>query len=179
MGDFGVDFGYVLLACQQLGDLRGIDAHGTGFGGQHGAVADVLALAPIGHEQALGHVVLALHRLGPAHYPVGVERVGRAGDGLETKGHAILGARRDQRVMQRLEALAPELGGQMFDAVHTFRRNSGIKREGPPAHHDLDAVEQRQGLVEAPLAEKAPRADDIRDDVNDEGIAHRTNLSCW
>jgi len=99
--------------------------------------------------------------MAPEDKPVGVHCVGGARDLVEGVGNAIRLASRQDRIMEGLEPLRPKLVLQIGLAAYAFRRDRGIKKKRTPVHFDLDAVKQANGLVQAPLAEKAPRADDI------------------
>ena len=103
---------------------------------------------------------------------MGVERVGRALDAVERVGDADLFAHLGQAVVDRGEPrVVVELGLHIGAAIHAAGGDRRVELERAPAHGDRRAVACRADRrVEPSLAEKAPRADHVADDVDRQGL---------
>ena len=140
---------------------------------QHRMVADIAALLEIELEQALRQPVLHVRAGGsrPADDAVRVERVGRDLDGVEVEVDAVgLAERLDAGVDLAMRSSLPNLAEHVALAVHAFGRDGRVELERPPAHLDIDVARLRRSPVEPLLADEAPRADDVRDDVDRERL---------
>jgi hypothetical protein len=107
---------------------------------------------------------------------VGVERVATAG-AVEVEVPAVLGGHRRHLAVFGLGLGAGHavLGGQVVvEVALLLRRRAGVQLEAVVAHLDLVAVgEPGEGLLEAVLADRAPRADDVRPDLHLHGQVNR------
>ncbi len=168
--DFGDDQITIGVGGEQRGDNRAIEASFFGDIEQHRVVADIAAFLEIGREQGRDDLVLRLaafdHR--PMDQPMRIERVRADLDRFEIEGDADLSAEIGQHLMRLRHALlAAELFGQRFLLVDAFLGIIGIEPVRPPVGVDADLVlHLGNGKLQPRLAEIAPRADDIRDDVD-------------
>src|SRR6202044_144191 len=100
----------------------------------------------------------AAERVGlPAHLFGGVDQAfhrGGGGDPFGDRGVAFDGA---------------EFGLQISLPVDAFARNPGIEEIRPPVDADGDVGAERQRAFEPALADIAPRADHVGDDVDMDG----------
>ena len=93
--------------------------------------------------------------------------VGRAPDPGELELDAGFAAAFGDRLVDLARPVAAaELGAHIIVARHALGRHVGIELEGPPGHGHVGAAAQRQGALEAPLADVAPRTDRVGDDVD-------------
>ena len=101
---------------------------------------------------------------------MGVEGVGRALDLVEGEGHAELGAEPREIVVRRLHPAAiAEFLRHIFGAVETALGNRRVELIGPPAHHDRPRL-LRQSRLKPFLADIAPGAYDVADDVDGQNV---------
>lgn len=132
-------------------------------------VADIAALLEIRLEQRRNYLVLLLaafdHR--PVDQPMSVKSVGTDLDRLEIEGDADLAAVIGEHLVRLRHALlAAKLLCQCLLLVDTFLGIFGIEPVRPPVDVDADLVLHfGDGELQPRLAEIAPGADDIRDDV--------------
>ena len=107
----------------------------------------------------------------PADQPVAVERIGLALHLVGGVSQAFLRRRRGDALGDALVALGrAELGGEILLARHALARNPVVEEIGPPMHLDRNVRPQRQRLFQAVLADEAPRADHVGDDVDADGL---------
>ncbi len=146
-------------------------------------IADIATFLEVGlEEQAdddrLCHVAIGG---GPSNEPVRVERIRADLHGIEIECDAIGIAECVQRFMRPVDGcLTAELGGEMLLVVHAFRRQVGVELIGTPLHRDLQlSADIGDRLVEPRLAQIAPRADDVGDDIDADGLHDVGRLSCW
>src|SRR5690606_35525695 len=86
----------------------------------------------------------------------------------------------DGRVDPSGSIVAAELARQIVASIDPFGRNAGVELIRPPARVEFDVGTQRLRLLEAPLADIAPRTHHVRDDVDGQlplGLVHR-EVSC-
>lgn len=103
---------------------------------------------------------------GELHELVGEPRVRRAAHPLEREGDAVLATDVRDVVEELLDALgAPELLRVEGRGLHPFGREIRLEHVRVPAHLDgaLRLIGQR--ALEAPLADEAPGAGDVGEDV--------------
>ena len=101
---------------------------------------------------------------------MGVEGVGRALDLVEGERDAKLGAEPREIVVRRLHPAAiAEFLRHIFGAVETARGNRRVELIGPPAHRDRPRL-LRQSRLEPFLADIAPGAYDVADDVDGQNV---------
>ncbi len=99
--------------------------------------------------------------------PVGVEGVGRALHLVEGEGNAGRLAGVDDRLVDALRVgAAAEFGGEIIGARHAAGGHVGVELEGPPGDVGGKARALRQRGFEPALADEAPGANDVGDDVD-------------
>ena len=161
---------------ERLGDLVRGQAHLGGQPRQRRVVGEQLALAEVGGEQALGQRAVEVVRARELQQAVRVERAAAACDGeVEAQplrrrglGHAIV---HGLRLLERDAVLARQVRVAIAGALG--RR---IRDELERAPRDLDRVavlELSQRTLEAPLADEAPGAGEVRPDLQ----LHRISCS--
>src|SRR5882672_6603306 len=125
------------------------------------------ALLKIGLEQ-LGHdLVLDVVLGAPMDQAMRQHGVGRPPDPGELEFDAGLAAAFGDRLVDlRRPVAAAELGAHIVVARHALGRHVGIELEGSPGHGHVGAAAQRQGALEAPLADVAPGTDRVGNDVD-------------
>jgi hypothetical protein len=110
-------------------------------------------------------VGLALHQLGVIAEPL------FAGGVDDAAGNALVSLHR------------AELGGEIFVPADALARHPRIEEERPPVHFHRDVRHQRQRVFNPALADIAPRADHVGDDVDRQRFqgAHRhlLGLKMW
>ena len=103
--------------------------------------------------------------------------VGRAPDPRELELDAGLAAALGDRLVDLARPVAAaELGPHVIVARHAFGRHVGIELERPPGDGDVVAAAQIERALEAPLADVAPRADRVGDDVD---VNHARELTLF
>src|SRR5690606_9494378 len=140
----------------------------TGLSGsidQYVMRADVLAILEIAAEENIDHFVLAAGGTCPADQPVAVQRVWRFLDEVEAEIDADRRAVIADRVTHFLCALGAEFLFEIGLAIDTARRNGGVELEGAPDNADAFAAVNLKRLIEPFLADIAPGADCVGDDV--------------
>src|SRR5262249_37861301 len=105
---------------------------------------------------------------GIADQAMRIDRVRRALHRVEVEFDALLAAGIDDRVVATPAAVVPELGAQVVGAVHALARHVGVELEGPPADLERACARRqfRQRALETPLADEAPRADGVGNDID-------------
>ncbi len=137
---------------------------------QHGAVGEIGALGEIQIHQLLLHLRRLADAFGPADQPVRVGRVGLPLHLVRGVGEAFIRRRGDDAVGDALVAVdRAEFGGEILFARNAFARDPVVEEIGPPVHLDRDVGSQRQRLLQPALADEAPRADHVGDDVDADG----------
>jgi len=158
-----------LIACQKGGDLVAIEAGPCAAVRQHRWVADVAPLGEIGGEHRLhGCVLHAVHASQP-NQPVRVERVRRPRHQVRAEHQTDTGGRGGDLGIPLAGTLgAAELRGAKQRAVGALLRHVRVKLERMPIDRGRQPVGRQQGerAFELPLADVAPRADCVRDDVD-------------
>ena len=118
--------------------------------------------------------------VGPADQPVAVERVRLPLILSMCVGEAFRGGRGDDALGDAVVALGrAELGGQIFLARDAFARNPVVEEIGAPMHLDRDVGLERERLFQAALADEAPRADHVGDDVDAKRAGRGMGSSFW
>ena len=177
--DLGAHGVFVGAFLEELGDDRLVEPAFARGVDEKLAVADVAPLLEIELEQAVDDLVLRAGGKGPADQPMRVQRVGRALDLVEGEGDAFLGAERAQPLMRGLDApVVAELVDHVSLPVETLPRDARIELIGPPADRDGLALVAGERPLEPLLAEIAPGADDVADDIDRERlglVAHVTS----
>lgn len=96
-----------------------------------------------------------------------IQRVGRGADALEGEGNAFLQAGGGDLLVQRVDArLAAEFLHQILLAVLALRRDRRVELIGLPAQGNGNVRQARQRLFQPPLADIAPGADHVGNDVD-------------
>ena len=99
-----------------------------------------------------------------------IERVGLALDLVERIGQPFGGGGLGDALRDAAVALGrAELGGQIVLAADAVARHPGIEKIGAEAHLDRNLGLERDRLLEPPLADEAPRADDVGYHVDRQG----------
>ena len=139
---------------------------------------EIGAFGEIEVHQPLLHLGRFADPFRPADQPVAVERVGLPLHLVGRVDEAFFRRRGADALRDALVALGrAELGGEILLARHAFARNPVIEEVGPPMHLDRDIRPQRQRLFQAVLADEAPRADHVGDDVDANGLGCRAWLT--
>src|SRR5574341_763746 len=99
---------------------------------------------------------------------MGFGGVRRALDAVEGELDALAPALGDDARIELARALErPELGLAVLGPRHAFLGHAGIQLERQPADLDIElAAEELERLLEAALADVAPRADDVGGDFD-------------
>ena len=132
-------------------------------------IADIGALLEIELEKTVhqGFLRLRTRAARPPDGPVCVQCVGRNFNGVERKVDARAAAGLGDALVGDLQLVAaPELGFHVFAPVMAFRRNCRIELVWPPGNGNVEVVQLSQRCLEIALADVAPGADDIRNDVD-------------
>ena len=117
---------------------------------------------------ALGFLAMGL---GAVHQAVGGERVGSGLDALEGVDQAVVGGDVTHLVEHRLGLDRPAELGLEEGAIGLARGGRvGIEEEGQPVHAHVEigprGLELGERAVQAHLAEEAPRADEVGNEVD-------------
>ena len=167
LGDFRAHFFFVGAVGEQLFDDLAIHAAFVRRLDQQRAIADVAALFEIELEQPVDDFVLRAGQERPADQPMRVERIGRARDFVEGEGDAFLGAERLEAFMRRLDApVIAEFVDHIGAPLETLFGNARVELIGAPMDRDRLALLLGEGALQPLLAEIAPGADDVADDVD-------------
>ena len=179
--EFHADGVFVIIAGQHFGDAFGAHARDIADIDQHLVIADVAAILEKGTEQAGHNLVDQTDIIGPADHAVGVERMRSALDGGKVemdaffkpdRGNALVHFDNFVRIAEFLQHIELPV-----DPAH---RNGRIELIGPPADFGGDLGAQCQSLFQPLLADIAPRADHIGNDVDGQDfgfIKHGTRLA--
>ena len=141
----------------------------TSAGGlhQHVDVGEIAAVAKIQFHQPLLHLGGFALRFGPVDQPVAIDGVGLALDELGPVGQPLLAGGRDDAAGNALIGFdRAEFRGEIFVAADALAGHPGIEEERPPADLDRHIRHQRQRILDPALADIAPRADHVGDDVD-------------
>ncbi len=158
------------LAGQPLRDRGAIEAALGRDIGEDGLVADVAALLEIGAEQRFDQRIRLAVQGRVADQAVRVAGVRRAPDAVEGEGDVLASARRgDRRIDAAGMGRIAELGGEIVGPRHAALRHVGVELEGAPGDRHGEVRTLLERASEAPLADEAPRADDVGDDVDMHG----------
>ena len=134
--------------------------------------ADVGAFGEIERKKPLDELILLAGPASQGDQLVGGDRVGRPCDPVEVELGPFLGAEHHERPVRLLQGVeGAELPPHVVGPRHAALRNRGVELEGPPAHLNLGVAQRGDGAGEPALAEKAPRAHDVRIDVDRNGRA--------
>ena len=146
-------------------------------------VADVAAFDEVGAEHRLHRRVLHAVLPGEPDQPVRVDRVRRPrhqiGAERQADGRRRLG---DPLIQRRRLLRAAELPGAIGGAVAALLRHVGIELERVPVHREAQPLlrQRRQRALQLALADIAPRADRVGDDVDPRpGPAASESPSAW
>ena len=144
---------------------------------QHVGPADVAAPREVAEEQPVDDRGLAAGLGGAPDQAVGVHGRGRAPDRVEVEGDAFLQPGHGDAVVELTGALGvAELARQIGCAFHAVVGHVGVEHEGAPVNlGPLRLVDVFQGTLQPALADVAPGADRIGEDVEDHGaiLTHR------
>jgi hypothetical protein len=160
----------IRLAREQPPHHRAFEPDGLGCRHQHVMRAEILPGDQVAAEKLAGQAVLRAFDTRPSHQAMGVERVRLPRDPVEMQlepcgGGGLL----HLAVNPPRGRLAAEFGGEMTLPVRAFRWNVGIELKGPPADRERVLFRRLQRPVETRLADIAPGAARIRDDVEPGG----------
>src|SRR5262249_35845826 len=175
------NFGSAYAVCEVAARGRAVDAGAAGTLDQDVEVADVEHPLEVGPEQLGNDLVLAAVLAGPMDQAMRQHGVGRPPDQRELELDARLAAAFGDRLVDLARPVAAaELRAPIVAARTAPGRHVGVEREGPPGHRHVGAAAQRQRALEAALADVAPRADRVRDDVDiDHGESLRLLVRAW
>ena len=165
----GGDFLEAGVARQHGRDLVALKSALDTETGQHLGIADVGTVAEIAFEQRLDDTVLHAALAGEPDQAMGVERVGRARQPVEMELQADGGRGLGDALVELARALgAAELGQPILGALDALARHVGIELEGMPGDGEVQAllVEEGERAFEMALADVAPWADRVGDDVD-------------
>ena len=164
----------------RVGQGSGVDPGRGADGGKGSGVLDVCPLVEVGGEQGLGELVLTYRASlleGEAQQDVRGDGIGRADHSVEAEvqpgGRACA---RDLRVHCLAALPRAELGRAIGMAVDAAHGHGGVELEGTPGGDEGEALggKQREGSFQVPLADPAPGADRVGDDVELPGtVKHR------
>ena len=168
LGQVARDLGLAAIRGQVAQDLVPVEAALGGQLGEGVGVADVAALGEVGPEQALLQRPPARRAVGASRqHPVGQQGVGPQGP-VEVEVQALLGGQRGHPVDHLVRLPGAELA--LVDLPDRGGAPGGAPRielEGPERHADiLRSREAPERRLEPPLADVAPRADDVGPDVD-------------
>ena len=162
---------------QEARDHGAVHARPGGDVGQHGGVADVAPLDPVGPHLACCDKGLAPLEPGPVDDAVGVQRVGDALGRVGVHPDAVLFGNLAEAVMDRLKlSLGAEARDQVGALVHACGGHVGVQLERMPFDAERVVGMTFQRAVEIGLAEIAPRADRVGKDVKLHHGDHSTGL---
>jgi hypothetical protein len=165
----GGDFLEAGVACQHGRDVVALQPALDAEPRQDLGAADVGAVTEIALEQRLDDAVLYAALAGQPDQAMGIERVGRAGQLVEMELQADGAGGLGDALVELARALgAAELGQAILGAIDALARHIRIELEGMPGHREVQAllVEEGQRAFEVALADVAPWADHVGDDVD-------------
>lgn len=142
----------------------------TGFDGdldQAICIADVDAVFEIAAEQQLDETVLAALLAGRADQTVSVDGVRRPFDAVEGERNALLGTDLEYLIID-IPGMCrrAEFGDEIDTSVHTFGWHIRVELKRPPRNLDVEIRSRGERALKPALADEAPRANDVGDDVN-------------
>ena len=145
-------------------------------------VAEIGAFLEVQPEQPAHEAVLntVAGRTRPADDAMGVERIRGDPDGVEGEGDALGRTQVHQALVDlRYAGRIAELRQHVLLAVDAALRDRRVELVGTPVDNDVDFGDGGDGPVQALLADVAPRTDDVRNDVDGNGlaVAHRSSFA--
>ncbi|MCY1242535.1 hypothetical protein D9M72_555000 [compost metagenome] len=109
-----------------------------------------------------------------------VERVRADLHGVKVEGDALGVSEFAQHIMGAIDGrLAAELCRQVLLVVDAFRRQVGIELIGTPVDGDEHVRDVGDRLIQSCLAQIAPGADDVRDDIDADGLHGAGAFPCF
>ncbi len=158
---------HVFIGRKTRADVVGIEPAIDGRLHQHIGVGEIAAIAEIQFHQPLFHLGGFAVGIGPVNQAMAVDRVGLPLDQVRPVREALFIGRGDNASGDALVGLGrAELRGEVFVAADALARHPGIEKERPPADLDRHIRHQRQRVLDAALADVAPWAHHIGDDVD-------------
>ena len=144
-------------------------------------LTDILGFDEVRPEHCLHRRVLHTVLTGEPNQPVSIDRIRRPLDPFRMELQPDLGCRIDDPCVQRGGLLgAAELPGAVLGAIDALLRHVGIELERVPVDRERQSLagEGGQSPLHLPLADVAPRADRVRDDV-DPGAGRGLRVQCF
>ena len=150
---------------KEAGNQRRVHIMRGGNIKQHLGFANILSLFEIAREQRLRDLMLKASAGRPTNKPVSVHGVGCSGDFVKGEVDAGSFSHRHDVFHNMFATIGAKFGAHLFFAVIALWRCCRVKLEGTPHQIDRHIAQTCQRGVKLALANKAPRANHIGDDV--------------